>query len=140
MDELNVPAESGMLLKPSGPSAMQVPPELREDVFAMAVLAHSCRVSEMPANKGRQVCMYGYLVTTKPVRTVKGEQMHFGCFVDCEGNFFDTVHFPEASRQYPFRGRAVYRLCGRITEEAGFMSLEVGSMVKLPRKPDPRAG
>lgn len=91
-------------------------------------------------NKGKQVCMYGYLVTTKPVRTVKGEQMHFGCFVDCEGNFFDTVHFPDASRQYPFRGRAVYRLCGRVMEEAGFLSLEVTSMAKLPRKPDPRAG
>ena len=113
---------------------------LQQDLHAVTVLAQSCCVREMAENKGRQVCMYGYLVTTKPVRTIKGEQMHFGCFVDCEGNFFDTVHFPEASRQYPFRGRAVYRLCGRVVEEAGFLSLEVASMVKLPRKPDPRAG
>ncbi len=119
---------------------LKIPNELQHDPIAMAVLEHSCRVSQMAENKGRQVCMYGYLVTTKPVRTVKGEQMHFGCFVDCEGSFFDTVHFPDASRQYPFRGRAAYRLCGKIVEEAGFMSLEVSSMVKLPRKPDPRAG
>jgi hypothetical protein len=119
---------------------LKVPAGLEQDLLAMTVLAHSCRVSQMKKNKGSQVCMYGYLVTTKPVRTVKGEQMHFGSFVDCEGDFFDTVHFPDASRQYPFRGRAVYRLCGRVMEEAGFLSLEVTSMVKLPRKSDPRAG
>jgi hypothetical protein len=118
----------------------KVPSELMQDPLAMRVLAHSCRVSQMVENKGRQVCMYGYLVTTKPVRTVKGEQMYFGCFVDCGGDFFDTVHFPDSVRKHPFRGRAVYRLCGRVVEEAGFMSLEVSDMEKLPRKPDPRAG
>lgn len=119
---------------------LKVPAELQQDPLAMAVLAHSCRVSQMAENKGRQVCMYGYLVTTKPVRTVKGEQMYFGCFEDCDGNFLDTVHFPDSARKHPFRGRAVYRLCGRVVEEAGFLSLEVSSMEKLPRKPDPRAG
>ena len=121
-------------------AGFQVPEELGQDSMAMAVLQHSCRVRQMPEQRGRQVYMYGYLVTTKPVRTVKGEQMHFGCFVDCEGNFLDTVHFPEAARNYPFRGRAVYRLYGRVVEEAGFLSLEVSSMEKLPRKADPRAG
>ena len=118
---------------------LRVADELQQDFMAMAVLKHSCRVRQMKELCGRQVCMYAYLVTTKPVRTIKGEQMYFGCFVDCEGNFLDTVHFPDSVRKHPFRGRAVYRLCGRVVEEAGFFSLEVYSMEKLPRKPDPRA-
>jgi DNA polymerase-3 subunit alpha len=121
-------------------SPLQVSGELLEDIPAMLVLSQSCLVRQMPEQRGKQVCMYGYLVTTKPVRTIKGEQMHFGCFVDCEGSFFDTVHFPAAAQNHPFRGRAVYRLCGRVVEEAGFLSLEVSSMEKLPRKSDPRAG
>ena len=122
------------------PLNLHVPEELLMEITAIEALTHSCLVRNMAAQKGRQVCMYGYLVTTKPVRTIKGEMMYFGSFVDCEGNFLDTVHFPETARKFPFRGRAVYRLQGRIVEEVGFMSLEVSSMEKLPRKADPRAG
>jgi len=121
------------------PLNLQVPEELLLEITAIEALTHSCLVRNMAAQKGRHVCMYGYLVTTKPVRTIKGEMMYFGSFVDCEGNFLDTVHFPETARKFPFRGRAVYRLQGRIVEEVGFTSLEVLLMEKLPRKQDPRA-
>ena len=77
-------------------------------------------------------------VTIKNVKTVRGEWMHFGCFLDGTGEFFDTVNFPPSLKNYPFKGYGVYLLLGKITEEFGFPSMEVEKMAKLPLKPDPR--
>jgi DNA polymerase-3 subunit alpha len=87
---------------------------------------------------GEIVKMTGLLVTVKYVRTIRGEIMHFGTFVDNKGEFFDTVHFPATSKAYPFRGRGVYLLLGKVVEEFGFPSLEISKMAKLPLKSDPR--
>ena len=87
---------------------------------------------------GRDVRMVGELVTIKYVKTVKGEFMNFAAFLDHQGEFFDTVHFPKALRQYPFRGNGVYLILGAVVEEFGFPSLEVKKMAKLPMQPDPR--
>jgi error-prone DNA polymerase len=80
----------------------------------------------------------GNLVTIKYVRTVKKEWMHFGCFLDLEGEFFDTVNFPNSLKQYPFKGKGVYLVLGKVVEEFGFPSIEVEKMAKLPFQPDPR--
>jgi DNA polymerase-3 subunit alpha len=87
---------------------------------------------------GITVKMVGVLVTIKYVRTIKKEIMHFGTFIDVEGAFFDTVHFPDTSKSWPFRGRGVYLLLGKVVEEFGFPSIEVSKMAKLPLKSDPR--
>ncbi|MBK9290484.1 MAG: DNA polymerase III subunit alpha [Bacteroidetes bacterium] len=87
---------------------------------------------------GRQVRMLGKLVTTKYVRTVKGEIMQFGTFVDHTGELFDTVHFPPSLRQYPFQGPGIYLMLGKITEEFGHPTLEVEKLARLPLMPDPR--
>ncbi len=87
---------------------------------------------------GSVVKMVGVLVTIKYVRTIKNEIMHFGTFLDIEGAFFDTVHFPETSKAWPFRGRGVYLLLGKVVEEFGFPSIEISKMAKLPLKSDPR--
>jgi DNA-directed DNA polymerase III PolC len=87
---------------------------------------------------GRKVRILGDLVTIKNVRTVKHEWMHFGCFFDTSGEFFDTVHFPDSLKQYPFRGYGVYLILGKVAEEFGFPSIEVEKMAKLPFKKDPR--
>ncbi len=87
---------------------------------------------------GKKVRMVGNLVTIKYVRTVKREIMHFAAFLDAEGEFFDTVHFPDSLKSYPFRGDGVYLIMGKIVEEFGFPSLEVEKMAKLPIRPDPR--
>ena len=70
--------------------------------------------------------------------TVKKEWMHFGCFLDMQGEFFDTVNFPGSLRQYPFRGYGVYLILGTVTEEFGFPSITVEKMAKLPYRKDPR--
>ena len=89
---------------------------------------------DMSGNIGRRVRMTGQLVAVKYVRTVKNETMHFGCFLDAEGNFFDTVHFPKVAREWPFRGNGVYLLLGTIAEEFGFPSLTVEKMARLEHK------
>ena len=87
---------------------------------------------------GEVIKLLGLLVTIKYVRTTKGEVMHFGCFLDENGEFFDTVHFPDSLRDYPFKGRGVYLLLGKVTTEFGHPSLEIRKMAKMPLQGDPR--
>ncbi|QMU30537.1 DNA polymerase III subunit alpha [Adhaeribacter radiodurans] len=94
----------------------------------------------MMAHVNQKVRMMGVLVTTKYVRTIKGEVMQFGTFLDVEGNFFDTTHFPQSLKHWPFKGNGVYLLYGKIVEEFGFPSMEVDKMAKLPFQKDPRYG
>lgn len=87
---------------------------------------------------GRKVRMVGNLATIKNVITIKKEYMHFGTFLDYEGEFFDTVHFPASLKQYPFRGPGIYLILGKVVQEFGFPSVEVEKMAKLGVTTDPR--
>jgi DNA polymerase III alpha subunit len=89
-------------------------------------------------NIGKTIRILGNLVNIKYVRTVKKEWMHFGCFLDIEGEFFDCVNFPDSLKKYPYRGYGVYLILGKVVEEFGFPSIEVQKMAKLPVKKDPR--
>jgi DNA polymerase-3 subunit alpha len=73
----------------------------------------------------------GYLVSIKKTATTKGDRMNFGTFLDEEGHFFDTTHFPISAKQFPFRGIGIYQVKGKVVEEFGFYSLEVCAMEKL---------
>ena len=94
--------------------------------------------SEMPIKFSMVVEMYGYLVAVKTSKTASGTVMNFGTLIDKNGDTIDTVNFPESVRKYPFLGKGVYFLRGRITEEFGFYCLEVGEMRKIPFKEDIR--
>ncbi len=96
------------------------------------------RAHEIASHVGQTVRMLGALVTIKYVRTIRSDIMHFGTFFDANGEFFDTVHFPQSSRQYPFKGPGVYLIKGKIVEEFGFPSIEVEKMAKLPFVKDSR--
>ena len=96
--------------------------------------------SHLADNVGKMVRMMGHLVTIKYVKTVKKELMHFATFLDNEGEMFDTIHFPDSLRKYPFKGDGVYLLLGKVVDEFGYASVEVKKMAKLPVKPDPREG
>jgi hypothetical protein len=93
---------------------------------------------DMISHVGKKVRMLGHLVTIKYVRTVKKEWMHFGTFLDATGEFFDTVHFPNSLKNYPFKGQGVYLILGEITQEFDFPSLTVEKLAKLPFKPNPK--
>jgi len=87
---------------------------------------------ELGGHKGSHVTITGYLVTTKDTHTKTDEVMHFGTFYDQHGSVFDTVHFPNVARQYPFRGRGFYQIRGRVVEDFGVFMIEVSYMDKLP--------
>ncbi len=107
--------------------------ELLQTSFRGQLHAH-----EIASHVGETVRMLGSLVTIKYVRTIRNEIMHFGTFFDAAGEFFDTVHFPQSAKQYPFKGRGVYLMKGKIVEEFGFPSIEVEKMAKLPFVKDRR--
>ncbi|RMF23178.1 MAG: DNA polymerase III subunit alpha, partial [Bacteroidetes bacterium] len=92
----------------------------------------------LPRFVGRIVTILGYYVCKRDVRTVKGEWMAFGTWLDREGRFFDTTHFPDFLQRHPFRGKGIYRIEGRVVEEFGFPSLEAVRMQRLPFVRDER--
>jgi len=93
---------------------------------------------DMMQHVGKKVRMLGNLVTIKYVRTKHKQWMHFVCFLDAEGEFFDVVNFPDSLRRYPYKGSGIYLLYGEITEEFGFPGMTIEKMAKLPYRPDPR--
>ena len=86
------------------------------------------RAKDLPDHKGKTVEVLGYYVTRKVTYTIKGEVMYFGTFLDSNGDWIDTVHFPDVARQYRFRGKACYRIRGKVTEEYGTYSIAVSNM------------
>lgn len=95
-------------------------------------------VKDLPAYLNRHIDIYGYLVAIKHTRTQKGDQMFFATFADQYGEVFDVVLFPPVAARYPFRGRGVYRVYGKVVSEFGFLSLEVVKMKKEDYIQDPR--
>jgi DNA-directed DNA polymerase III PolC len=104
------------------------------DPFLLLEQGNSCGVpaNELAQRTGQSIQIVGYVVTTKDTGTRKGELMHFGTFYDQRGEVFDTVHFPEIARRYPFRGRGFYQINGRVVNDFGIPIIEVSHMDKLP--------
>ncbi|HRC31896.1 MAG TPA: DNA polymerase III subunit alpha [Bacteroidia bacterium] len=92
----------------------------------------------MPQHIGKKVRLVGDLVAIKHVTTVKREYMNFATMIDAEGNFFDTVHFPDQLKNHPFNGYGIYMLLGKVVEEFGFCMIEVEKMAKMELQADPR--
>jgi DNA polymerase III alpha subunit len=105
-----------------------------------APLALSSPACSSHSNPHPPALWIGYYVCRKDTRTVKGELMQFGTWIDCTGAFFDTVHFPDTLRDYPLRGRGVYRMTGRVSDDFGFKTVEVTWLEKLGWRGDERYG
>ena len=99
---------------------------------------NSIQAKDLPLFVNKDISINGYLVTTKNTRTSKGDTMHFGTFIDYNGDFIDTVHFPQVAYKHPFRGRGVYRISGKVIEEFDCINIEVKTMERLPVVEDPR--
>lgn len=89
--------------------------------------------ADLEKNIGKEISIIGYHVTTKRTSTKRGDSMGFGTFLDREGYFIDTTHFPKIYEQFPFRGRGCYLIKGKVAEEFGFCSLDVTEMYLLDR-------
>lgn len=92
----------------------------------------------LPQNIGKWVRTIGYLVTVKETRTARGERMCFGCFIDSDGHWLDSIHFPPALRRQDFRGSGIYEITGVVNEEYGCFHVEANGLKKLDYIADPR--
>ncbi|WP_130857922.1 DNA polymerase III subunit alpha [Olivibacter jilunii] len=93
--------------------------------------------ADLGRHEGRIVKMVGNYVCEKTVHTKNNKKMWFGTFLDEEGNFFDTTHFPNNTPVYPFRGKGCYLIEGKIVADFGFPSVEVTRFAKLPIRDNP---
>jgi DNA polymerase III subunit alpha len=95
---------------------------------------------------GQTVEIIGYLVHVKNTGTSSGDRMQFGTFLDIEGMWIDTVHFPQVMKAFPFTGPGCYRIIGRVTSEFDYISIDVSHLYRLAMlnrddvgsAPDPR--
>ncbi len=96
------------------------------------------RVKQLHRYIGKIINIEGYLVTLKKTKTSKSKQMFFGTFLDVAGDFIDTVHFPSVAQRFPFRGKGIYRITGKVIEEFDCISIETHTMERLAIIEDPR--
>jgi hypothetical protein len=46
---------------------------------------------EIEKHLGKEVNVLGYLITTKPVRTIKNDTMYFHTFIDAKGDWLNST-------------------------------------------------
>jgi len=97
----------------------------------------SVMAKDLVKHHKKQVKMLAYLISRKHVPTKKGT-MFFGTWIDAEGEYFDTAHFPNCLNQYPFQGGGCYLLLGTVEVDFHFPTITILKMVKMPFIPDPR--
>ncbi|AZA87594.1 DNA polymerase III subunit alpha [Chryseobacterium shandongense] len=97
----------------------------------------SVMVKDLTKYHKKQVKMLAYLISRKHVPTKRGT-MYFGTWIDAEGEYFDTAHFPDNLTQYPFQGGGCYLLLGTVEVDFHFPTITILKMAKMPFIPDPR--
>ncbi len=83
---------------------------------------------------GKTITCLAYFIAHKHVITKNNDAMYFGTFVDKELNWIDTVHFPDVAKKYPINNSGFYRITGKVVEDFGVQSIEVGTMFKVGYK------
>ncbi|BAO75796.1 DNA polymerase III subunit alpha [Winogradskyella sp. PG-2] len=96
------------------------------------------RARHLEKLEGKLIIIEGYLITTKNTKTAKGKAMYFGTFLDRDGDFIDTVHFPPIATKYPFRGKGVYKIIGKVMVEFNCVNIEVSELERVAIIEDPR--
>ena len=97
----------------------------------------SVMAKDLTKHHKQTVKMLAYLISRKHVPTKRGD-MYFGTWIDYEGNYFDTAHFPDCLEQYPFQGGGCYLLLGTVEVDYHFPTITIHKMAKMPFIPDPR--
>jgi len=94
-------------------------------------LSSDLKACHLPRLINRYIRIVGFLIHRKPTKASNGKIMYFGTWIDLDGHWLDTVHFPPAAKDYPFRGPGCYCIEGRVVEEYGFLSIEVSKMERM---------
>lgn len=117
---------------------LEFPVSLNEFDLLKTKSRGDCKASELIRYVGKTIRIMGNFITQKTVRTSNKSLMAFGTFLDDEGDFFDTTHFSESLKEYPFKGWGVYLILGKVVEEFGVSTIEVKKMAKLDIETDKR--
>jgi len=90
----------------------------------------------------KQVKMLAYLISRKhvPITNKYGmrDDMYFGTWIDAEGQYFDTAHFPNSLSKFPFKEGGIYLLLGTVEIDYHFPTVTITKMAKMPLIADPR--
>ena len=87
--------------------------------------------ADLKTRLGQTVEIVGYLVNVKTTWTHTKEKMNFGTFLDLNGRWIDTVHFPSSARAFPFSGPGCYKLTGNVVEEFDFIYIDISHQQRL---------
>jgi DNA-directed DNA polymerase III PolC len=100
--------------------------------------AQGIHSSDFHKMMSKNISIIGYYVTQKSVTASNGKLMCFGTWLDINGRYFDTTHFPPSLARYPFRGRGLYLIKGIVVQDFGLPSIETTYLEKLPYIKDGR--
>lgn len=90
------------------------------------------RAKDLRHNVGQEVTMLLYLVNIKHTQTLKQHaRMNFGTWYDTDGEWVDTVHFPDSAASFPFQGPGCYIVKGKVLNDFGFITIDVQHQERL---------
>ncbi len=95
-------------------------------------------VGDLRSHIGKEIEIYGSLITVKKVKTQASKFMAFATFFDVEGEVFDTVQFPAVAEKYPLYSKGVFLCRGTVTDELGYLSINVKWLSRQEMTGDPR--
>ena len=98
----------------------------------------SVRAKDLKHYVGKEILIYGALITAKKTGTSNGKYMYFGTFFDVEGDVFDTVQFPATAEKYPLRSKGIYKCYGRVNNELDYISISIQWLQRQDTLTDPR--
>jgi DNA polymerase III subunit alpha len=105
------------------------PFELIQELPKNTIKAH-----ELKQYLNQTISIIGYLINVKSTYTATKERMYFGTFVDENGLWIDTVHFPNVAKNFPFKGHGCYLIKGQVNEEFDYFSIIASELHHLPVK------
>lgn len=106
--------------------------------IATADFSESILAKDLHLYVNTTVWVSGYLIHSKRTTTSNSKRMFFGTFLDAEGKWLDTVHFPEIAQKYPFRGKGIYNVKGKVMVDYDCVTIEAEYMEKMGVIEDPR--
>ncbi|MGI0105887.1 DNA polymerase III subunit alpha [Salinimicrobium sp. WS361] len=87
---------------------------------------------------GKEISIYGNLITAKRTPTVNNKYMYFGTFFDQHNDIFDTVSFPGVAEKYPLRSKGIFLCYGKVVEEFGYIAVNLKWITRQETAGDPR--
>lgn len=101
-------------------------------------MEESVRAKDLGNYVGRQIILYGDLITAKKTGTSNGKYMYFGTFFDADATIFDTVQFPASAEKYPLRNKGIYKCYGKVNKELDYISISITKLIRQETLGDPR--